>query len=374
MRTYIACALALLVLTPSLLAADADAIAALRAKIEEQAAQVEALRAELARLEAEMRRDEGAPPAAPAPPPAPAPKVKFGGLLQSWYAAGDEGFNDTFRIRRAELKFTGEIGKTFGWTVMIDPAKSLTTTSGTVNQASRVLQDAFITVAAFRGATLQMGQYRIPLSREGLEPASALDTVERALFLSDRARGGGLGDIRDLGLALRGTLNKRFDYYGGIFNGSGESQNDTDREDRKTLIGRFVAHLTDDLRLGVSGAQGGSLKNRLGGDILYTHGPLKLAAELMTGKDGAIERRGFYAHAGYRFLPRLEGIVRVDQFDPDTSSDTGLASAEETDYILGINLSPTAGVRFQANAIHKVFSDDALPSRNVLLLNLQTSW
>ncbi|MEK6372237.1 MAG: porin [Acidobacteriota bacterium] len=372
-------ALALLVFGPAARAADSEAIAALRAKIEQQAAQVETLRAELARLEADIRgRDAvSAPPPAPPPPP---PTVKFGGLIQGWYVAGDAGFNDTFRIRRAELRVSGDLTRKFGWVLMIDPAKSLTVSSGTVNQASRVLQDAFITVAVPHGATVQFGQYRVPLSREGVEPVVTLDTVERALFLADRARGGNYGDIRDIGVSLRGTLGGRYDYHVGVFNGSGESQNDTDREDRKAVVGRFVARMPGGLRLGASGAWGGAAevgrprRDRLGGELLYTRGPVKLAAELMTGRDGALERRGFYAHAGYRFRPRLEGIVRVDGWDPDTSRDGGLAAATETDYTIGFNYNPIATLRLQANAVHKVFSDDALEDRNLLLINLQTSW
>lgn len=378
-------AVAFLAVAPILRAGDAEDLAALRAKIEQQAAQLETLRAELARLEANVRarNDVAAPSPAPAPPPAPppapAPTVKFGGLIQGWYAAGDAGFNDTFRIRRAELKVSGELPKAFGWVLMIDPAKSLTLSSGAVNQASRVLQDAFITVAVPHGATLQVGQYRIPLSRDGLEPAAALDTVERALFLSDRARGGNYGDIRDIGVSLRGTVGGRYDYNFGVFNGSGESQNDVDREDRKAVVGRFGVRMPGGLRIGGSGAWGGtdntaSRRNRLGGELLYLRGPVKLAAELMTGSDGPIDRRGYYLLGGYRFRPRLEGIVRVDGWDPDTSRDGGLAASNETDYTIGVNYSLLPTLRLQANAIHKAFSDDALDSRSLLLVNLQTSW
>jgi hypothetical protein len=372
-------AFAFLAMAPILRASDADAIAALRTRIEQHAAQLDALRAELARLEADiLGRDRVADPPPVTPPPS-TPAVKFGGLIQGWYAAGDAGFNDTFRIRRAELKVSGELTRKYGWVLMIDPAKSLALSSGTVNQSSRLLQDAFITVAVPYGAILQFGQYRVPLSREGLEPAAALDTVERALFLSDRGRGGNYGDIRDIGVSLRGTLAGRYDYQAGIFNGSGESQNDIDREDRKAVIGRFVARMPGGLSVGASGAWGGTdagnaRRDRFGGEVLYVRGPLKLAAELMTGSDGDLDRRGFYLHAGYRFRPRVEGIVRVDGWDPDTTRNIGLATANETDYTIGVNYSPFSTLRLQANAIHKVFSDDALGARNLVLVNLQTSW
>lgn len=378
MKATVIAALAVLLAAPVARSSDADAIAALRARIEEQAAQVEALRAELARLEAKL----AAPASTPAPPPAAAPSyptMRIAGLLQGWYMAGDEGFNDTFRIRRAEMRMSGELSKTVGWSVMIDPAKVLSISSGTINHASRPLQDAFLTVGGLGPSTFVVGQYRIPLSREGLEPAGALDTVERALFISDRARGGAYGDVRDIGVSLRGTLRKRLDYQLGVFNGSGESQNETDRNDRKSVAGRFVAGVTGNLRVGLSGAWAGPgdatvpRRDRLGGEVLFARGPLKLAAEYMTGRDGALDRRGYYAHAGYRFRPNLEGVVRVDTWDPDTARDDTPATDEETDYTIGFNYSPMAKLRFQFNAVHKAFSGNT-PERNLLLANLQTSW
>src|SRR5262245_53388238 len=76
---------------------------------------------------------EAPPPAAtsaPAPTPAPAANpllsIKFSGLLQVWLQAGDKGTTDTFRVRRGELKAVGQVGPKVRWTVMVDPAKSLT--------------------------------------------------------------------------------------------------------------------------------------------------------------------------------------------------------------------------------------------------------
>ena len=153
-----------------------------------------------------------------------------------------------------------------------------------------------------------------------------------------------------------------------------------DRDDRKALIGRFVAHVTDDFQAGISGAWGGPeetgrpRRNRVGGEVLFRHGLWKLAAELMTGRDGTLQRRGYYLHGGYRFQPRLEGIIRVDVWDPDTSHDGGTAAAAERDSIVGLNVNLRPSLRFQMNLVHKTFSDDALDERNLLLLNLQTAW
>src|SRR2546423_1879865 len=88
-----------------------------------------------------------------APPKAPMLSgfgpIQFDGLLQTRFDTDSHG-NDTFFLRRIELKLSGKIGPKTDWTVMVDPAKnlSLSTTkvagnvTVSVNQSSRILQDA----------------------------------------------------------------------------------------------------------------------------------------------------------------------------------------------------------------------------------------
>ena len=218
-------------------AADTNEISALRQQLVEQQAQIRKLEAKLEAMAASATAPtaaastatvEAAP--APAAAAAPAPKaptvesgtgtIKLNGLLQGWFMAGNEGVRDTFRIRRTELKFTGIITPNFKWTVMVDPSKALavnntyTTADGrqiikdtSINQAGRILQDAFITYTANSNVNLNVGQFKVPLSLEGLQSSAALETVERALFITDRARGGAYGDVRDLGVMAHGSLN-----------------------------------------------------------------------------------------------------------------------------------------------------------------------
>ena len=339
----------------------------------------------------------------PAPKPSAKPannvesgfgKVRFNGLLQGWFAAGNGGFNDTVRIRRAELKLSGDITPKARWTVMFDPAKALssnntfTTVNGTQvvsnsspNQASRILQDAFITLSYINNVTVDIGQYKIPLSQEGLQSSAALDTVDRALFMSDRSRGGGLGDIRDIGVTFRGGITKNADYQIGFFNGVGENQNDTDRNDQKAVIGRFVVRppFIKGLQIGASGAWGNgsgqSRRDRLGGEAVYTRDKFKFKTEVMGGVDGEIHRLGFYQHFGYRFAPKLEGIFRFDSWDPDRRRENGSANVTERDYIVGLNYYINENnLKLQLNYLRKTFNNGVVPSRNLFLVNLQTAW
>jgi hypothetical protein len=73
-------------------------------------------------------------------------KAKFNAVLQTWAfadtTAATNHFN--FKIRRAELKFAGEMVENSRWFLMLDPAKSLSTNSnGTINTArdNKILVD-----------------------------------------------------------------------------------------------------------------------------------------------------------------------------------------------------------------------------------------
>lgn len=380
--------LAWLLVAPAAVQAQETEVAALRAELAQ-------LRAEIAEVKAMVKPSTPAPAAAATPPAPAAPVVQkqpavsgagnvtFSGLLQVWGSAGDAGFNDTMRIRRAELRLTGSFQERAAWTVMIDPSKLLSVNSGAVTQASRPLQDASITLRVSPTLSVVAGQTKLPLSLEGLDSSAALDTVERALFLSDRARGGGYGDVRDIGVMARGSLAaKRVDYSLGIFNGSGDSQNETDRNDRKTLAGRLTWRPAAGWQFGTSAAWDGGgdsanhvRRDRFGADALFTRDRLRIKAEYMRGTDGPIDREGYYAHVGWKLTPRIESIVRVDQWDPDTRSDATAASARERDYIAGLNFDILQkNLRMQAAAVRKTFAGDLLPLRNLLTINLQTSW
>ena len=160
--------------------------------------------------------------------------VEVHGLVQAWFAAQGDGGPDAFSMRRAEIALGGSISPGVAWAIMLDPSKSLalrntySTVNGTpvivgsqVDQDSRILQDAFITVEYGHGMQLRFGQFHVPLSMEGLEGSGGLETIERALFAADHGRGGFYGDVRDVGVSTLGSIGSRLDYTVGVFNGLG---------------------------------------------------------------------------------------------------------------------------------------------------------
>jgi len=223
----------------------------------------------------------------------------------------------------------------------------------------------------------------VPLSLEGLQSSAALDTVERALFVSDRARGGAYGDVRDLGVMAYGPLTPQVDYQIGFFNGSGENQNDVDKNDQKAVAGRLVVRPSffKGLQIGGSGVWGNGQRadrprrDRIGGELLFVRRGVTLKSEMMTGVDGDLHRRGYYGHFGYHLKPKVEGVFRFDSWDPDTAREVNSINVTERDYIAGFNYYLNENqVKLQFNYQHKTFAHGIVPSRNVWLFNLQTSW
>lgn len=326
------------------------------------------------------------------PVEAGAGRIRFDGLLQGWFASGDKAFRDTFRLRRAQLRFTGDINSNVRWVVMLDAAKALSVSNSftdinglpaviesRVDQFSRILQDAYIRLDYSDKARVEMGQFKVPISLEMNQQASSLDTVERALFISDPR---GIGVARDLGVMVRGRVLPQLDYQFGVFNGSGESQNEVDRNQRKAFIGRVAFRPFRGLQLGASGAWAGDgsrldspRRDRLGGEVLFNRDKFRIKSEVMALVDSDVHRLGYYAHFAYRVAPRFEPIFRFDSFDPNTGIENRAIGATERDYIAGFNyFLAESRVKLQMNYLRKTFDNGLLPSRNLVLVNLQTSW
>ena len=336
-------------------------------------------------IQALSEKTAAAPVSAPrvaAPAPAPPPpaimvdtagsKIRIGGLVQGWYSVSDGGGVDTFRLRRTELKLSGEISPRTRWTLMLDPLKT-----------TAPLQDAVVALQQSPALTIEVGQQKLPLGFEGTQSSSKLDTVERALFITDKARGGGYADIRDLGVMARGKVaGGQIEYAAGVFNGLGESMNDIDKNEEKALALRTVIRprAVKGLQLGGTFAQGAfksddsTRRVRQGPEASFARGIFSARSEVMFGADGVVRRRGYYAQGGLRATRRLEAIVRTDVWDPDTRSESNKTTVTERDWLGGLNWQVSGpAVLIQLNYIRKTFNDVQAP-RNVLLANLQTAW
>jgi hypothetical protein len=172
------------------------------------------------------------------------------------------------------------------------------------------------------------------------------------------------------------------DYFAGVFNGLGESQNDQDKNDVKELVARTIYRPTfaKGLQLGGSFARDGFRKldalnrERHGVEALYTRGPLGFKSELMFGRDAAVTRRGGYFLATHRLHKSVQAVFRFDTWDPDTRSNATLETVTERDWLGGVTYTiANTGAWLQFNYVRKTFADVA-PARNLFMANVQSTW
>jgi hypothetical protein len=94
----------------------------------------------------------------------------------------------------------------------------------------------------------------------------------------------------------------------------------------------------------------------------------------MSGNDFGVARLGGYAHLALRFHS-IEPLFRFDYWDPDVSSESVAATVTERDYVAGANYYVhEQNAKLQFNYVRKTFTRSILPDRNLVLINLQTSW
>lgn len=287
--------------------------------------------------------------------------VKLSALLQGWMkVAHQEDTSSTFKVRRAEIKVKGEIVKDlFGFGVMIDPAKLLEQDEEKIplldgdgnpvldadgepvilrnhKHAGSILQDLYVSVLT-EYADISIGQFKIPVSWEGLNSSSKLIFAERAVVSGAHAPDGllpkdhfkGYGDRRGLGI----KVHKKFQYvsyFVGLYNGAGRNRLDFDNF--KDLAVRIEGYPYPGITLGAMAymtlrdKQGqADAKDRWEGDIRIDIKPVIFQAEYIRGRDyddagKGRTGQGFYATLAWNIIPEVQVKARGGGFDYDVSS------------------------------------------------------
>lgn len=323
------------------------------------------------------------------------PPIELHGLMQVQYRAGDPLTRDTYRLRRANLKLSGEVSPRFRWRIGFDVAKVLTINStvakagdssaietATIDQRSRILLDAALTYTVNPDLKFDIGQQIVPLSLEGSIPASQIETIERANFIVERSRAVGLGDVRDIGVSANGSAGNLLEYHVGVFNEPGDAQSTTDTNDQKTLIGRLVLHasIMPNLQFGGSGAyEGGSIlqhRERAGGEVQYRDSLFTLRGEAMAGRDGLLHRFGWYGLGALRPTPRLQLVTRYDAWDRDRLHESSIYDAFERQVVVGgTYLVDGPAVQFALNVVRQTFPNiTSVRPGTFLLAAFQGAW
>jgi hypothetical protein len=321
------------------------------------------------------------------------PPIEIHGFLQIYYRSGDPLNNDSYRLRKADLKFSGLIAPALSWRVSFDAAKSITLTTthteiedslalagASVDQRTRMLQDAALTMKVNPQLSFDIGQQIIPLSLEGTISTANVETVERTLFVSERSRAIGLGDIREVGVSANGRV-EALEYHVGLFNETGEAAGTTDPNDQKTVMARLAYHVpfVPGLQVGGSGGfQGGpSAQRRERGatEVQYKTTSFTLRAETMAARDGALRRFGWYGLGVYRPTKQWQFAARYDSWDRDRTGESAVTNALQHHVVLGASylFDQTAKVAF--NIVRQTFPNiSSVRDATFGLLAFQASW
>jgi hypothetical protein len=302
--------------------------------------------------------------------------VAIHGFVLEQFRAWDPLNVDGFRLRKADLKFSGPVSPKMNWRISFDAAKVLTVnktiselgdslalSDASIDQRTRMLQDAAITYTVNRSLSFDVGQQIIPLGLEGTYPTAQIETIERTLFAAERSRAVGLGDVRDIGVSANGYLAANsVEYHVGTFNETGEGAGTTDVNPQKSIVGRVAFHPTilPALQFGGSGGYEGGLpkarRERAAGEIQLKTADVTVRAEVMSARDGLLHRLGWYGLGAYRPTSRLQFVGRYDWWDRDRTAEAILQNAVEIQIVAGASYMIEGNVgKIALNVVRQTF-------------------
>ncbi len=302
--------------------------------------------------------------------------IILSGYTQIRYQSLQEaGKNDGFDIRRARLDFKGAITDKWAYHMHAEFANSVK------------MMDATIAYKCNDYLKIMAGQTFIPFSLENLTGNTKLETIDRSQVVEALAARGKdvIGNMngRDIGIQFSGSvlkINDHFllDYALGIFNGAGV--NTADNNEAKDFSARLIFHPIRGLDLGGSVYNGydnwasgtpvlanNQVRNRVGGEVAYTLKALSLRGEYIYGQDGGINRSGYYAQAGYYFIPKkFQVVFKYDSYDANLS----IADNISTNYTCGLNWVFNDFTRIQADYTNR-HEQGAQVNNDVIAVQLQ---
>ena len=287
----------------------------------------------------------------------------------------EPGKKDGFDIRRARLDLKGAITEKWDYRMQLDFASS-----------PKIL-DATIGFRAGDYLKITAGQFKVPFSMENLTSSNKLESIDRSQVVEALVARSkdviGNHNGRDIGLQLSGSVLKindlyLIDYAVGVFDGAGI--NVTDNNEAKDFAARLLFHPIKGLDIGGSYYNGydnwatgtpavakNQVRNRFGGELSYTLNDFSIKGEYIKGQDGSIDRSGYYAQAGYYFIPKkFQLILKYDTYDADLNKSKNIS----TNYTCGLNYIFNDFTRLQAAYTNR-HEEDTQVNNDVIAIQLQ---
>ena len=264
------------------------------------------------------------------------PTWKNNALLQFWYTDDSSQSAATsrnnFRLRRAEVKFSGTVADDVRWYASLDFAKSLSTTATTVvtgaspttttsiNQVNtkgdnKVIQDLGIGYKLNKYFEFIVGQFKTQTVSESFESSSDLLFPERSLLART------YGESRDAGVQLV-YKNESVKATFMAANGQGPNVNDTDTD--KDVSVRVDYAPWKDVTFGsfIQVKQSYYAKpERYGFNLGVKAGAYGLKIDNVTNITSGVRSEGSSVDLSYRFNEQYQLATRYEYLQPDKESE-----------------------------------------------------
>ncbi len=258
--------------------------------------------------------------------PAMAQAPKISGLVQVWYSQmldsnlrlntpyAAKYFNlrgefteNTFAIRRSEIKLSGTITDDVDYEVMLDPSINTSATNPSI------LQDAAIIYKIGGGFEAKLGQFKNLQTYEGLTSSGEIFFAERAQLARQ------FGDKRDRGAALSFAFGEPKEFGGkatvAFFNGLNDSLSGkgNDTNGQKDFVARLDLNIGKTMKFGVYTLQGSTDQADKGGLLAKTFvgaaAALPAAAQILDNKDKTTNMGAFYVYQDDTWLLSAEAMT-----------------------------------------------------------------
>lgn len=199
---------------------------------------------------------------------------------------------DGFSVRRARLKVSGNVGPRTKYVLYfdgdaIDDPGALDALN--FNEAYIEYAPAFLDGTFAEGTSIRGGQFYVPFSREALYSSSKRLPIARSHFVNE------LAPFRNVGVMVYNDslVDNRLELYGGVFNGTGENEDDNDPF---LIAGRIQFLAVDGAETGLGTADwsiGGAIAASSDGNGMGGNGAFDILDPIfIAGQEGEIQYRG----------------------------------------------------------------------------------
>jgi phosphate-selective porin OprO/OprP len=275
----------------------------------------------------------------------------------------EAGKPDGFDIRRARLDLKAQLNPKWDFRLQLEFATS-----------PKIL-DAITSYKYRDWLKVTAGQFKVPLSLENNTASNKLLTIDRSQVVEALVARSkdviGNHNGRDIGMQVSGSAWKKgdrfiFDYYAGVFNGSGI--NISDNNEAKDISARLVFHPLKDLDVGGAYYNGWArfgnpaadkARTRFAAELAYSWKFLAVQGEYLQGADGAIIKEGWYGQlAAFVYKKNIQLVAKYDTYDPNIASDK--TNDSSTNYVFGANFYVNSFVKIQINYTNRVEEGTAI--------------